>query len=60
MAAEERCFFMGPAGEHRISCILVSIVVSIPACHAGDRGSIPRRGGQQDVLIHYNLQKVSL
>ena len=21
-----------------------SIVVSIPACHAGDRGSIPRRG----------------
>ena len=25
--------------------ILGSIVVSIPACHAGDRGSIPRRGG---------------
>ena len=25
---------------------LVSIVVSIPACHAGDRGSIPRRGGK--------------
>ena len=24
--------------------VLVSIVVSIPACHAGDRGSIPRRG----------------
>lgn len=24
--------------------LLVSIVVSIPACHAGDRGSIPRRG----------------
>ena len=22
-----------------------SIVASIPACHAGDRGSIPRRGG---------------
>ena len=22
-----------------------SITVSIPACHAGDRGSIPRRGG---------------
>ena len=21
-------------------------MVSIPACHAGDRGSIPRRGGQ--------------
>ena len=28
--------------SHRI---LDSIVVSIPACHAGDRGSIPRRGG---------------
>ena len=26
------------------SHILDSIVVSIPACHAGDRGSIPRRG----------------
>ena len=28
--------------------ILDSIVVSIPACHAGDRGSIPRRG---DLLV---------
>ena len=27
---------------------LVSIVVSIPACHAGDRGSIPRRGGTKE------------
>ena len=26
--------------------ILDSIVVSIPACHAGDRGSIPRRGDE--------------
>ena len=25
-------------------CILGSIVVSIPACHAGDPGSIPGRG----------------
>ena len=25
--------------------VLVSIVVSIPACHAGDPGSIPGRGG---------------
>ena len=24
--------------------VLGSLVVSIPACHAGDRGSIPRRG----------------
>ena len=27
-----------------VTDFLVSIVVSIPACHAGDRGSIPRRG----------------
>ena len=27
-----------------IIAILVSIVVSIPACHAGDPGSIPGRG----------------
>ena len=37
--------FMGSAGRrHRV--LLVSIVVSIPACHAGDRGSIPRRGAR--------------
>ncbi len=34
---EFRLFFQHP--------ILDSIVESIPACHAGDRGSIPRRGG---------------
>ena len=28
---------------YMLSVLLVSIVVSIPACHAGDRGSIPRR-----------------
>ena len=32
-------------GYHLLNKILGSIVVSIPACHAGDRGSIPRRGG---------------
>ena len=40
-----------------IQQILVSIVVSIPACHAGDRGSIPRRGGifdaGKDDLVAY-------
>ena len=30
--------------------LLVSIVVSIPACHAGDRGSIPRRGANRFTL----------
>ena len=38
---------------------LGSIVVSIPACHAGDRGSIPRRGeflfAKIPVLSHYLL-----
>ena len=33
--------------------ILDSIVVSIPACHAGDRGSIPRRG---DYFLDKNLR----
>ena len=28
----------------RVDRLHDSIVVSIPACHAGDRGSIPRRG----------------
>ena len=46
---------------NRASCpmlssqILGSIVVSIPACHAGDRGSIPRRGGLNIFLIRNNL-----
>ena len=31
--------------------ILVSTVVSIPACHAGDRGSIPRRGEREIFLF---------
>ena len=30
---------------HRLLSVLGSIVVSIPACHVGDRGSIPRRRG---------------
>ncbi len=32
------------SAQFPIHLILDSIVVSIPACHAGDRGSIPRRG----------------
>ena len=31
--------------------VLGSIVVSIPTCHAGDRGSIPRRGGMCFLLL---------
>ena len=34
--------------------IPVSIVVSIPACHAGDRGSIPRRGDDFFGFFHQN------
>ena len=33
---------------------LGSIVVSIPACHAGDRGSIPRRGDSFGFRIKMN------
>ena len=35
------CILKGQIGS---TLILGSIVVSIFACHAGDRGSIPRRG----------------
>ena len=36
-----------------------SIVVSIPACHAGDRGSIPRRGAFFISVIIFIRQKIS-
>ena len=39
--------------------ILGSIVVSIPACHAGDRASIPRRGGL-DICLTRNRISSSL
>ena len=35
---------INPPVNKRKREVLGSIVVSIPACHAGDRGSIPRRG----------------
>ena len=38
-------------GRRTTATVLVSIVVSIPACHAGDRGSIPRRGGNTPFLV---------
>ena len=45
IAARER------PGGRTVAAVLVSIVVSIPACHAGDRGSIPRRGGNTPFLV---------
>ena len=42
-----------------LQVILVSIVVSIPACHAGDRGSIPRRGEFFSIIVwHLEQQAV--
>ena len=35
--------------------LLDSIVVSIPACHAGDRGSIPRLEGIFFCLFLFNI-----
>ncbi|KAG4081605.1 hypothetical protein H8356DRAFT_1752233 [Neocallimastix lanati (nom. inval.)] len=32
-----------------------SIVVSIPACHAGDRGSIPRLGVLPFYILFYQI-----
>ena len=37
------------------ACVLGSIVVSIPACHAGDRGSIPRRGGYFSMEFAFHI-----
>src|SRR4029434_7582779 len=37
--------------------LLVSIVDSIPACHAGDRGSIPRRGESACLFIFPGLSR---
>ena len=46
-----------------LNIIRDSIVVSIPACHAGDRGSIPRRG--ERVLLgtscnFYNIKRIEI
>ncbi|XP_038445142.1 collagen alpha-1(I) chain-like, partial [Canis lupus familiaris] len=41
----------GSGARAAAAAVLVSIVVSIPACHAGDRGSIPRRGGETSPLL---------
>lgn len=38
--------------------VLGSIVVSIPACHAGDRGSIPRRGGVFTILTTNSFTRI--
>ena len=40
--------------------VLDSIVVSIPACHAGDRGSIPRRGDCFQAVSMYLCIKRSI
>ena len=37
-----------------------SIVVSIPACHAGDRGSIPRLGAFFSILGYFKSKKYFL
>ena len=38
--------------------ILVSIVVSIPACHAGDPGSIPGRGAFLPLSIRFSRKRL--
>ena len=37
--------------------VLGSIVESIPACHAGDRGSIPRRGEVFTILTRNSFPR---
>ena len=41
MSSDWLIFIQNQSASHHLHD---SIVVSIPACHAGDRGSIPRRG----------------
>ena len=43
-------------GNDTVTEFLGSIVVSIPACHAGDRGSIPRRGEEWSFLLQDFIQ----
>ena len=48
------CWWKSTSSINRLHLsVLDSIVVSIPACHAGDRGSIPRRG---DYFLDKNLR----
>ena len=55
-------FILSPKLRLPSTAILVSIVVSIPACHAGDRGSIPRRGGTNffSLFFNYNWKVIAL
>ena len=46
-----RFYMLGKIFSH-LPSFLDSIVVSIPACHAGDRGSISRRG---DFLLRFKI-----
>ena len=59
MSGSDETVLLLPAFQYRI---LDSIVVSIPACHAGDRGSIPRRGDfcLFLLLIIFEVGKTSL
>ena len=43
-SGEECRQFQGSSLQTILEVVRHSIVASIPACHAGDRGSIPRRG----------------
>lgn len=52
-----RCFLYGILSKTVIQ-ILGSIVVSIPACHAGDRGSIPRRGEVFTILTRNSFPRI--
>ena len=62
---ESRQFKSGHVQEHMWDDVLLqhkvvvrdSIVASIPACHAGDRGSIPRRG---DAYVERNPPEMSI
>ena len=53
MKTEAQLSFNDLILKDTLSPILDSIVVSIPACHAGGRGSIPRRGDFFALIKNY-------
>ena len=49
------CIGYDAAGYLTHNLIRHSIVASIPACHAGDRGSIPRDGVTFETFSHFAI-----
>ena len=49
--SQKSAFFATIVEQQQQQLVRHSIVASIPACHAGDRGSIPRDGAFPALLV---------